>query len=145
MHNNLFIYFFYIYIDIKYLGVENAEPREYVSRYGHSLRRTSELPSFVRELESDGQNAFKKIVHDANSSAHNELDGDVDALKYLDHAQLEREGLGQYRHYIINSATRSLPQQQQQQPPNRESHISHEFNNFGVTFNSDSSSANLHW
>ena len=29
-----------------------------------------------------------------------QLEGDVEALKYLDQATLEREGLGMYKHYL---------------------------------------------
>jgi hypothetical protein len=79
--------------DIKYLGVVNADPREYAQKYGHQLKRSNELPSFVVELENN--NGFKKYVRE--QGAPYELEGDIEALKYLD---LEREGLHMYKHYL---------------------------------------------
>lgn len=38
---------------VKSLGVVQAEPREYVARYGPSLKHTYELPQFVRDLRRD--------------------------------------------------------------------------------------------
>ena len=75
------------------MGVENADPREYIAKYGSSLKRSHELPSFVVELE--GNNGYNKYVQEQGIA--NELEGDLDALKYLD---LDREGLGIYRNFI---------------------------------------------
>jgi hypothetical protein len=71
-------------IDIKYLGTVNADPKEYIAKYGTSLKKSHELPSFVNSL--DGNQKFVPA-----KTGYYELEGDVDALKYLD---LEKEGLG---------------------------------------------------
>jgi hypothetical protein len=76
--------------EISYLGTVNADPREYIAKYGTNLKQSNELPSFVNELE--------RLPQGADHS--NELVGDLDALRYLDLATLEREGLSIYRHYL---------------------------------------------
>ena len=77
------------------MGVVSADPREYIAKYGSSLKRSHEMPSFVVDME--GQNGYKKYVQEQGIA--NELEGDLDALKYLD---LEREGLGIYRNFIAS-------------------------------------------
>jgi hypothetical protein len=79
-----------IFQEISYLGTVNADPKEYIAKYGPNLKRSNELPSFVGELE--------RLPQGADHS--NELVGDLDALRYLDLATLEREGLSLYRHYL---------------------------------------------
>jgi len=83
---------------ISYLGIVDADPRDYVTKYGPSLKRSTELPSFVNELE--------RIPQEADHS--NQLIGDIEALKYLDLATLEREGLSIYRHYLSGSPGSSV-------------------------------------
>lgn len=104
------------------------------------MRRTTELPSFVRELESDGANTFKRTAHEQTSNSH-ELEGDIEAFKYLDISTIEREGLQMYRHYLNG---------------NRESNYtasvlnsSNEYNqsgshSIGITHNNDSHLSNVH-
>jgi len=72
-------------IEIKYLGTVNADPKEYIAKHGTSLKKSHELPSFVNSL--DGNQKFVPVA----KAGYYELEGDVDALKYLD---LEKEGLG---------------------------------------------------
>jgi len=78
---------------ISYLGIVDADPRDYVTKYGPTLTRSTELPTFVNELE--------RIPQEADHS--NQLIGDIEALKFLDPDTLEREGLGIYRHYLSGS------------------------------------------
>lgn len=75
------------------MGVQNADPKEYIAKYGNTLKRAHEMPAFVVELEGE----FKKVIKE--QSPPHELEGDVDALKLVD---LEREGLGMYRHYLAS-------------------------------------------
>ena len=80
--------------EIKYLGVIRANPAEYVTRYGVTLKQASELPEFVTDIRTpDG------LVLAANyryNTLH-ELEGDVQALRLID---LDREGLAEYRSYL---------------------------------------------
>lgn len=48
---------------------------------------------------------LEKLPHQEDES--NKLIGDVEALKYLDAATLEREGLGMYRHYLNGHSSSS--------------------------------------
>ncbi|RNA15550.1 hypothetical protein BpHYR1_027025, partial [Brachionus plicatilis] len=71
-----------------------ANPAEYVSRYGASLKQSGELPSFVTDIKTpDG------LVLAANYRYNSlyELEGDVQALRLID---LDREGLAEYRSYL---------------------------------------------
>ena len=80
--------------EIKYLGVVRANPAEYVSQYGASLKLAKDLPQYVLDIKTpDG------LVLAANYKAPSilELEGDVSAFKLVD---LEREGLGDYRSYL---------------------------------------------
>ena len=75
------------------MGVTNADPKEYIAKYGTSLKRAHEMPSFVIELE--GQ--YKKLIQE--QSLPHELEGDVDALRLVD---LDKEGLSMYRNYLAS-------------------------------------------
>jgi len=111
---------------IKYLGVESADPHQYRMRYGSSLRHPSEMPKFVLdyeriqklvdqpinysrdlpdiELRTDrpyvASNSYRSERLPAVVPSRVELYGDLDALRLLDHATLEREGLTHYVHDI---------------------------------------------
>jgi len=85
---------FIIIKEISYLGTVDASPRDYISKYGSTLKKSHELPAFVGELE--------RPPHEPDQS--NQLIGDVEAFKLLDVATLEREGLSQYRHLIGRSS-----------------------------------------
>ena len=71
-----------------------ANPVEYVQRYGSSLKRSIELPTFVKEIKPPAG-----VILAADSGASNvyELEGDVYALNLVD---LEREGLVEYRYLV---------------------------------------------
>lgn len=76
----------------KNLGVQTANPAEYVAKYGPSLRNKCELPKFALEMKpSDGT--------DPNGCPSQEpkLVGDLLALNLID---LEQEGLGMYKKYL---------------------------------------------
>ena len=80
--------------EIKYLGVIRANPAEYVSQYGASLKVSRDLPQFVLDIATPNG-----LVLAANAKALGlyELEGDVAALQLVD---LDREGLGEYRAYL---------------------------------------------
>jgi len=80
--------------EFKDLGVIRANPLEYVSRYGQTLKMARDLPSFVLEIQPP-----KGVVlaSEYQQSSQFELVGDLHALKLVD---LEREGLGEYKELV---------------------------------------------
>lgn len=75
---------------VKYLGVVEADPEEYMRRYGPTLKKTSELPPEVLEIKYPPD-----LLEEMKNS--NMLEGDVEALKLVD---LEKEGLAIYKDYL---------------------------------------------
>ena len=67
---------------VNFLGVETADPNEFVRRYGNELVETHKLPSFVNELTANIPNG--EVL--ASNLTQNEfiLTGAVDALKLVD-------------------------------------------------------------
>jgi hypothetical protein len=93
--------------EFKYLGVVRANPAEYVQRYGNTLKTSRELPPFVLDIKTpDGL----VLAADTQQSSIYELEGDVEALKYVD---LDKEGLSEYRAFLsklgISYAGRATP------------------------------------
>ena len=85
--------------DYKYLGVIRANPAEYVSRFGSSLKLSRELPQFVLDIKTpDGL----VLAADHKYSSFYELEGDVSALNLID---LDREGLSEYRSFLQRIST----------------------------------------
>jgi len=84
--------------EYKYLGVIRANPAEYVSQYGASLKMSADLPQFVLDIKTP-----EGLVLAANYKYNTlyELEGDVAALNLVD---LDREGLGEYRAYLAKFA-----------------------------------------
>lgn len=80
--------------EFKDLGVVRANPIEYVQRYGSSLKRSIELPTFVKEIKPP---VGVILAADSGASTIYELEGDVYALNLVD---LEREGLMEYRYLL---------------------------------------------
>lgn len=68
---------------------ENADPKEYVTKYGASLLRPSDIPAYA-DIEQPTLEA----------SLSKRLIGDIEALRVLDPVILDREGLAQYKHYL---------------------------------------------
>lgn len=65
-----------------------------MERYGTTLKRSMELPTFVKEIRPP---AGVKLAADSNNQTVYELEGDLYALNLVD---LEREGLIEYRHLL---------------------------------------------
>lgn len=67
---------------LNFLGVETADPNEFIRRYGSELIETNKLPSFVNEISTKLPNG--EVL--ASNLTQNEfiLTGDVDALKLVD-------------------------------------------------------------
>ena len=70
-----------------------ANPAEYVKRYGSTLKKAQELPSFVLEIKPP---AGVVLAADHHYNAY-ELEGDVQALRFID---LDREGLSEYKQLV---------------------------------------------
>lgn len=82
---------------IQILGVETADPNEYIAKYGPTLRTKAELPKFALNVKGpDGINLDDASV-DTSSSKDHRLVGDVDGLNLID---LEKEGLSMYKKYV---------------------------------------------
>jgi hypothetical protein len=105
--------------DFKYLGIVKANPADYVARYGSSLRQSHNLPEFVFDIKTpDGL----VLAADYKCMPIHELEGDLHALKLVN---LEREGLGEYRHYAssdlqkesYSNAENQLKEQRQTHSP----------------------------
>lgn len=74
---------------VQILGIETADPNEYVAKYGSSLKSKSELPQFA--LNVKGPDGI-----DLNETNENNptLVGDIEGLNLVD---LDKEGLGMYK------------------------------------------------
>ncbi|CAF0711904.1 unnamed protein product [Brachionus calyciflorus] len=86
--------------EFKDLGIVKANPLEYVQRYGNSLKRSIELPKFVKEIKPP---SGLSLAADSPSESVYELEGDIHALNLVD---LEREGLVEYRYNLKNIENR---------------------------------------
>lgn len=80
--------------DIKHLGVICANPSEYIQRYGCSLKKSCDLPQFVKDIRP--QCGVELAANKKYNPIH-ELEGDVCALNLIN---LECEGLGMYRDQV---------------------------------------------
>ncbi len=87
---------------VKYLGIVNANPQEYTSRYGETLRYFQQFPDIVRNIKHQ---EGLVLAADAKVEALPELVGDVASLKLID---LQREGLAEYSSAIANRSTTSI-------------------------------------
>ena len=103
-----------LYFKVRYLGVENADPNEYMAKYGSSLKDANDFPKFTSDLDlqakfvqtttttsSDSKLVHTDMVFDAGVARFQqtggdfvELVGDLDALNLID---LDKEGLSYYR------------------------------------------------
>ena len=106
----------------KDLGVIQANPKEYIAKYGSTLKKTEELPEFVLEIRPPCGILLAENHHKSVSSSRHlpyELEGDVDALRLID---LDKEGLSEYKEYLSHflSSNNQQKQQQQQQLRDRE-------------------------
>lgn len=80
--------------EFKDLGIIRANPTEYVSRYGTTLKSARELPPFVLEIKPP---AGIILASDTKNSQVYELEGDLQALSLID---LDQEGLSEYKNLI---------------------------------------------
>jgi hypothetical protein len=67
---------------LNFLGVETADPNEFIRRYGNELIDSNKLPSFVSELTTKLPNG--EVLASNVSQSEFLLSGDVEALKLVD-------------------------------------------------------------
>ena len=79
----------------KDLGVIRANPVEYVERYGTSLKSHLEFPSIAKEIRPP---VGVVLAAEWNAPSLIDLEGDIQALNLID---LEREGLGEYKAWLL--------------------------------------------
>ena len=77
--------------EFKDLGIVRANPIEYIERYGSTLKRSIELPSFVKDIKPP---PGLVLAAESATSFNYELEGDLHALSLID---LESEGLNEYK------------------------------------------------
>jgi len=87
---------------VKYLGIVNANPTEYISRYGETLRSVQQFPEIVRNIKHE---EGLVLAADARNESVHELTGDVSALRLID---LQREGLAEYSALVGRASTASI-------------------------------------
>jgi hypothetical protein len=80
--------------EVKYLGTIRANPAEYVSRYGATLKTAREFPEFVNEIKTP---AGIVLAADYTYNKVHELEGELEAFRFVD---LDREGLSEYREQL---------------------------------------------
>lgn len=83
------------------MGVVNANPSEYVKRYGETLKPASELPEISKNIPTQEGYVLASEV----DSDFYELEGDIEALKLVD---LDAEGLSMYKSYLTNETSLKL-------------------------------------
>ena len=80
---------------IQILGVESADPNEYIAKYGPTLKTKSELPKFALNVKGpDGVD-----LDETSESKDHRLVGDLEGLNLID---LDKEGLSMYKKYVEN-------------------------------------------
>ena len=85
-------------------GVVRADPDEYTKRFGSELKDANKMPSFVQEVKNpEGLKLANEYVREGPV----ELEGDLCALTLVD---LEKEGLGEYRNYLVDKGILQINQ-----------------------------------
>jgi len=83
--------------EFKNLGVINADPQEYIKRYGGSLLSADQLPEIAHQYSKQ---AGVQLAAGHQAADHPLLEGDVHALKWVD---LDSLGLGFYKDKLAAS------------------------------------------
>jgi len=85
--------------EFKNLGVINADPQEYVNRYGSNLIRSDQLPEVAVKY---GNQSGLQLAATHRAPDHPLLEGDIHALSMID---LDQVGLGYYKDKLGFSST----------------------------------------
>jgi len=82
--------------NLKNLGIEQVDPKEYKKKYGTTLVHTEKLPELAQQVKNE-----HGIQLAADYGKYfNSLEGDVHALTMVD---LDKEGLSEYKHLVDDS------------------------------------------
>ena len=85
----------------KDLGVVDADPEEYIRRYGNELKDASQLPSECQnsaQIDDNGNQVVRRVTAaESHQSDLPELEGEVEALRLVD---LNRFGLQAYANQV---------------------------------------------
>ena len=86
-----------------YMGVFETDPNEYKKIYSKELTDPDSLPQFVHDLDypSEIKSSFDQKKNDKSNSDDDELPELVGDVSYLRLIDLDKEGLSEYRNYLI--------------------------------------------
>lgn len=90
---------------VRDLGVIDADPVEYLRRYGDSVIQSENLPEFVREIPKPTGLKLAAETPPTHNKPPYPLYGDLDALRLVD---LEREGLGEYNGVVVSGSSTTV-------------------------------------
>lgn len=84
----------------KFAGVTRVNPDDYLQHYGaDALLNENEMPLIAHEIKPPEHYVLASHLARHNLNLGIELEGDIEALKLVD---LDKEGLGEYRHILNN-------------------------------------------
>lgn len=89
---------------VRYLGIVDADPEEYVRMYKDELRNPDELPEFVKSVKTPHN---LKLAAEIPKRTY-ELEGDLEAFK---HVNLEKVGMTEYREFFSSVGIATKPTQ----------------------------------
>ena len=81
---------------IKCLGIEIADPREYTDKYGSQLKESYEMPEYVKNLRDC--NCYQRYLNENRSYI---LEGDVDSVHYLSYHAREKLGINRLESFVF--------------------------------------------
>ena len=86
---------------VTHLGVVQADPDEYKKMYENELVETTQLPRFLHKIQPPSGIALatQSLPRKQKTTATYELEGDIEAFKYID---LDKEGLSEYKEYLAS-------------------------------------------
>ena len=87
---------------VRYLGIVDADPEEYIRKYKDELRKPDEMPEFVKNVKTPHN---LKLAAESQKKVP-ELEGDLEAFK---HINLEKVGMSEYREFFSSKGIVTKP------------------------------------
>lgn len=81
---------------VRYLGVVDADPAEYLRRYKDELLPADKLPDFIKQVKPPSN---LKLAADLGPSRPYELEGDIEVFR---HINLEKVGMTEYKEFLAS-------------------------------------------